>query len=379
MTPGWIRGPVWDSFFILAGLWAPLALLTWGLIIGSPTSVNFVFLGITYAFIGVIHRWGPLFTIYFTPLLAEEIKSERKTFIHIPVIITVVTITLGLIISNPFAILGSLSYLSVWSFLILLNVFIYWELYHFSSQDFGVLSLYRNRSGQNKLSERTFDRRFALAQICFFLPIAFWDQLELFRRKTRLFLQLFTSEEFSQAFHMVTLVLMLASAAFTLFAIYTDYKKKNRSLPKMLYYLNIGVTPLIAFFSIQTAVAYFTAAYVINHWLVAISLNARVNTGVYLKKGENSYFSAVSQFVIKFLLVLSIVVLFRTNTVHWEIINTFPPPNSMVGSTGGLTSILRGLVFGISFSTNFLHFYLDGRLYRFRDRNIRTKVGPLIL
>jgi hypothetical protein len=123
--PGWVRTPAWDAFWILNALW--LAPAAWMLASYCTTA--------------------------YRPLL----RTQRTRFVWVPIGITVAT----------FAVLLPGDDALPWSwadrlmFLVILDYGLI--TYHFASQHFGLLTLYRVRAGQERSKgARRLDRAYAL-------------------------------------------------------------------------------------------------------------------------------------------------------------------------------------------------------------------------
>src|SRR4051812_48421377 len=155
----WIRGPAWDGFWMLSALWlAPIVIwLSLGYTDPESSPLDLFYFGLTALF-WLGHRFCSTYLAYCTEAYRPLLKSQPVRFIVLPLLVT----------AGCFAIFLPADSALPWTReerLIGLAIVDYaWVTYHFASQHFGVLSLYRSRSGRAaSLRIRRFDRFFALS------------------------------------------------------------------------------------------------------------------------------------------------------------------------------------------------------------------------
>src|SRR6476469_8811245 len=85
----WVRGPVWDSFWMLNALWlAPLVLwLAHGYADPESSPLDLLYFGLTALF-WLGHRLGSTYLAYCTEAYRPLLKSEPIRFVIIPLLIT---------------------------------------------------------------------------------------------------------------------------------------------------------------------------------------------------------------------------------------------------------------------------------------------------
>src|SRR5262249_31927548 len=134
----WVRGLAWDGAWMLSALWlAPLALI---LSLGSedphPKSLDAFYCGLTAVF-WLSHRFASTWLAYFTTTYRPLLRAEPTRFLLVPLAIAAGCFTLllpddgALRWSRAERVMG----LAILDYLLV--------TYHFASQHFGALSLYR--------------------------------------------------------------------------------------------------------------------------------------------------------------------------------------------------------------------------------------------
>src|SRR3954468_19731038 len=154
----WIRGPAWDGFWMLSALWlAPLVLwLAHGYSDPESSPLDTLYFGLTALF-WIGHRLCSTYLAYCTEAYRPLLRSEPIRFVVIPLLVT----------AGCFALLLPADAALPWTReerIIALAIIDYaWVTYHFASQHFGALSLYRSRAGRVACAQsRRMDRLFAL-------------------------------------------------------------------------------------------------------------------------------------------------------------------------------------------------------------------------
>ena len=168
----WLESPLWDGFWILNILWlAPLLGLAWALGQSSPTAAMLVKLGSIALWGG--HLLSPMITAWRNPGLRAQMKNDRRRWIVQPLAIFAGCIALAFV--------GLQNADRVLAYELLLLTFVVWNTWHFCGQHFGVLSIYRMKSGaplERSNQTRLFDRGFTFLCTCVLLPMAWFLQSE---------------------------------------------------------------------------------------------------------------------------------------------------------------------------------------------------------
>lgn len=142
----WLRSAVWDSFWMLSGIWllAPLVALS-----GMPAALKGLLIAATLI-LWLSHRFATTYNAFCTPAYRHLVREQRTRFLAWPLMITLATF--GFVFAP-----GWLIPLDSWGKVqVLGTIFFLYNSYHFGIQHYGVLSIYRIRAGQ--------DRPYALAQ-----------------------------------------------------------------------------------------------------------------------------------------------------------------------------------------------------------------------
>src|SRR5215831_12391757 len=140
----WVRGPVWDGFWMQSALWlAPLALwLAWGYSDPSSSPLDLLYFGLTALF-WIGHRFCSTYLAYCTEAYRPLLRTQPIRFIVLPLLITVGCFALFLPSDSalPWTREERLIGLAIIDYACV--------TYHFAAQHFGALSLYRGRAGRS--------------------------------------------------------------------------------------------------------------------------------------------------------------------------------------------------------------------------------------
>ncbi len=154
----WVRGPLWDGFWILSALWlAPIAvLLAHGYSNPESSPLDLLYFGLTAVF-WIGHRLSSTYLAYCTEAYRPLLREQPIRFIVLPIVVT----------AGCFALFLPADSVLPWTReerLIGLAIVDYaCVTYHFAAQHFGALSLYRSRAERGWcIQTRRLDRFFAL-------------------------------------------------------------------------------------------------------------------------------------------------------------------------------------------------------------------------
>jgi hypothetical protein len=140
----WIKGPVWDSFFVLN--WIPLALI----VLFSRPSWRY---GLTalWAVVETAHALSPILMVWTHRELRIIARRRWVGFVALPGAFFAATVLAGLATSAGFtSYRGDLFQVTGYTnpFPILMWLYWGWNIFHFGRQNFGVLSIYLKNLGQ---------------------------------------------------------------------------------------------------------------------------------------------------------------------------------------------------------------------------------------
>src|SRR5438067_345947 len=154
----WVRGPIWDGFWMLSALWlAPIILwLVHGYSNPESSPLDLLYFGLTALF-WIGHRLSSTYLAYCTEAYRPLLWTQPIRFVALPLLVTVACFALFLPGDSalPWTREERLVGLAIVDYA--------WVTYHFAAQHFGALSLYRARAGRGGcIQTRRLDRFFAL-------------------------------------------------------------------------------------------------------------------------------------------------------------------------------------------------------------------------
>ena len=373
--PGWVHTPAWDAFWILNALW--LAPAAWMLARGyddpasSPLDSWYLILTLLF-WIG--HRFSSTYLAYFTTAYRPLLRTQRTRFVWVPIGIAVGT----------FAVLLPGDDALPWSwadrlmFLVILDYGLI--TYHFASQHFGLLTLYRVRAGQERSKgARRLDRAYALGVGGLMIFVAELGTGTVFFQDR--WVNPFIDPKWLESVYGemqiggTTLVVL-----FTGWMLYREAIAKRPSMPRALYLIGMAVMVVAAFFLDPFV---FIAIWTTQHWMAAVGL-----TTVVAKEepaaGPSPWYRtwhAVSRrpaMLALFLILVSAVLL---PVMEVEALHETGP-----GYAERLVPVVANwlanaawvpVLVAFGFATAFLHYALDRAVFRLSDADVRKAAGGL--
>lgn len=369
----WVRGPLWDLFWLHGGLWlAPLAVLTsagWDDPSDSPAQLVYLALS---ALFWIGHRFSSTWLAWLTTAYGPARAAQPTRFWTVP--LGVVALTFAVVLApsgwlpgtwlERVVVLGAVDYFLV--------------TYHFAAQHFGVLSLYRARSGPGVAPMvRGLDRGFALT-VGGGLIIA----AELLQGATTLpdaWLGPLAGVAPTDAVRVPLAVVTLALTGAQLVVA----RRHTPSLPRALYILGLGGMALSALV-VHPFVYIF--CWTAQHWLAAVGLASVVTRGEPAPPAHRTVahtlhrvHRAPGRWVL--LLALLSAVAMPLYEVEASGGPADRPAFAVVDQAlGGLLSAPLSLqvLTAVGLSTAFLHYLLDRAVWRFSDPLVRAAAAPLL-
>jgi len=380
----WIHSPLWDACWIFSGMWAPAASVlayAWsgGLELGVQNAPafhqqHFVLL---LTSLGVLHRLSSIHAVVLSPILAREVRAHPRRYVYVPLAILIWTLLLAQAFTfhASFAFLGSPG-AELWAFYALAFAVLLWDRWHFSMQEFGVLSLYRARAGQTAPHQRRFDRIYVvLLMLCFnsvlYVRAGFDDDVQVLwgGAGVEAWIGQSSLERSADVVFGAVWVLMAV-------AVLRELRQPRRSWPKLLYYLVIGSHSLILY-AVPTAMSLFFLSYVFHHWMVAIGLFNRLTLNSY---HADSRWTRAGRYLVRVGPWLAACVLASLFLAPLDLTAQLTPLPTREAFRGASVAarIGAGLAIGAFFGFSFLHYYYDRCLYSFSIEGVRRAVGPLL-
>jgi hypothetical protein len=254
--------------------------------------------------------------------------------------------------------------------------------YHFAAQHFGVLSLYRMRSGRAADRwTRRIDRLFALgvggalvvaveavAQTNLFRDLWVWTRFDQDRLA-----------EISAPLRIVAITLVLA---LTLAVIACEARAPKVSLPRVLYVAGVGLMVGGGLYTEQPFI--FVAVWTAQHWLAATALTTRVACAepAAFHSSIGQVVHAINRRPWALLIVLALISVLLLPVMEIEAVS-FDGTHYGDRIFGTFAVALRnsewvpGLV-ALGFATGFLHYWLDRAVYRLSRPAVRIAARGLV-
>lgn len=372
----WVRGPLWDGFWILSALWlAPIVLwLAHGYSNPESSPLDLLYFGLTALF-WIGHRLSSTYLAYCTEAYRPLLRGQPIRFIALPIFITAGCFALFLPADSalPWTREERLIGLAIIDYACV--------TYHFAAQHFGALSLYRSRADRGScLQTRRWDRFFALTAggVLVFVAdilagaVAYQDQWV-----DRWFPAWIVSAE-----NGIRAAATLALFAITAMMLVAELRTPRWSLPRILYI--VGLAVMVGLALRPRSLFLFLVIWTSQHWILATGLASQTpsaesapTTGVVRRflHGLNVRPWAV----VLFLMLLSLVFLpifeveanRETGTYYGDRI--FGSLAVQLRTSTWLPALLA-----LGFATGFIHYLLDRSVYRMSDPQVRAAASGLI-
>ncbi len=362
---------------MLSALWlAPLVLwLAYGYDNPESSPLDLLYFGLTALF-WLGHRFCSTYLAYCTEAYRPLLRTQPVRFVVLPVLITI----------GCFAFFLPADLALPWTRaerLVGLVIIDYaWVTWHFASQHFGALSLYRSRAGRAACGQtRRFDRLFALVVggalvfVADFLAGAVAYQDQWIGHWSFPAWMVSAQDAIRDG---ATLVLVLVTVA----ALWAELRTSRWSLPRVLYIIGIAVMVGIALR--PRSLFLFVVLWTSQHWIVATGLASQTPRGEPaprrgLIRGALHGLNIRPWAVVLFLAVLSILLLplFEVEANR--------EPGTYYGERifGALATSLRTsswvpALVALGFASGFIHYLLDRSVYRMSDPQVREAARGLL-
>jgi TonB family protein len=375
-SQAWVRGPLWDGFWMLSALWlAPIVLL---LVRGysNPESspLDLLYFGLTALF-WIGHRLSSTYLAYCTEAYRPLLHEQPIRFVALPLFITAGCFALFLPADSalPWTREERLIGLAIIDYACV--------TYHFAAQHFGALSLYRSRADRSScIQTRRWDRFFALTAggVLVFVAdilagtVAYQDQWV-----DRWFPAWIVSAE--NGIRGGAMLALLAITAITLFA---ELRTPRWSLPRILYI--VGLAVMVGLALRPRSLFLFLVIWTSQHWILATGLASQTPSAESAPTAGivRRYLHGLNVrpwAVVLFLMLLSLVFLpvfeveanRETGTYYGDrIFGAF--------ATQLRTSTWVPALIALGFATGFIHYLLDRSVYRMSDPQVRAAASGLI-
>jgi TonB family protein len=372
----WVRGPVWDGFWMLSALWlAPIVLLlARGYSNPESSPLDLLYFGLTALF-WIGHRLSSTYLAYCTEAYRPLLRAQPIRFVVLPIVVTAGCFALFLPADSalPWTREERLIGLAIVDYACV--------TYHFAAQHFGALSLYRSQAERSSCIEtRRLDRFFALTvggALVFVADIlagavAYQDQWI-----DRWFPSWIVSAE-----NGIRGGATLALFAITAIILVAELRTPQWSLPRVLYI--IGLAVMVGLALRPRSLFLFLVIWTSQHWILATGLASQTPSA---ESAPTS--GAMRRFlhrlnvrpwaVVLFLMLLSLVFLpifeveanRETGTYYGDRI--FGALAIQLRTSTWLPALLA-----LGFATGFIHYLLDRSVYRMSDPQVRAAASGLV-
>lgn len=369
----WVNSPLWDalttlsgiSFCILLALFRPFSL---------DVNVALILFAADRA-LGMLHSWSTTYLVVGSPMFASLRRENPDRYVRIPLAIFLFSLCLGIMIAKTVNIsdTGEVDLGSALYYLPYIGLFWIGHFWHFGRQDFGVLSLYRTRALQFTDLDRQLDNRFAQVMMYVIQPIVY------FATFTRMpFTVLFTWITGLQS-GMQTLATFAVGAAAILFVVVVsvELRKANRSYGKLLYYGVMLFHPVFLYFASEGLFIYWHLAYLWSHWIIAISLSAKIAIGYDIKVKSRTTLKTIAKHFLIIGGVSAAILFIFAPFAGMSLLNLdFIEAREMLRTLSPDRFLFVGLYFGFGLGEQLVHYYCDRCLFRFKNRQVRALVAP---
>ena len=373
----WVRGPLWDLVWMLNALWlVPLALwLTLGYSDPESSPLDQLYFGLTVLF-WIGHRLCSTWLAYCTEAYRPVLRSQPVRFILFPLLVTVAC----------FAILLPADAALPWTReqrIVVLAILDYaCVTYHFASQHFGALSLYRVRAERAACrTTRHLDRIFALAvggALVLLSDIlagaaAYQDLWADWGHLTDWFA---SNQEVIRRGAIVLLVVL------TVAMLAREVLSPKRSLPRLLYIL--GLSAMVTVSLQPRSLFLFLVIWTSQHWILAVGLASQTPVGepAPAKGLVRRAFHALNArpWAILLLLVLAsgLLLPFFEVEASWQTGVYYGDRIFGAFAEGLRTSSWVPALVALGFATGFVHYLLDRGVYRMSDPRVRAAASGLL-
>jgi TonB family protein len=373
----WVRGPVWDGFWMLSALWlAPIILsLSHGYSDPESSPLDLLYFGLTALF-WIGHRLSSTYLAYCTEAYRPLLRLEPLRFVVIPLAIT----------AACFAIFLPGDSALPWTReerLIGLAIIDYaWVTYHFAAQHFGALSLYRSRAERGRcVQTRCLDRFFALTVggVLVFVAdilagsVAYQDQ---WIDRWSFAAWIVSAQDGIRSGGMLTLLIATAAMLFA------ELRAPRWSLPRVLYI--VGIAVMVGLALRPRSLFLFLVIWTSQHWMLATGLASQTpsaesapTTGVVRRCLHRLNVRPWAVVLLLILLSLVLLPIFEveanreTGTYYGDrIFGAF--------ATQLRTSTWVPVLLALGFATGFIHYLLDRSVYRMSDPQVRAAASALV-
>ena len=370
----WIKSPAWDLVWVLNMVWlAPLVLL---LELGhddvraSPVDWLFFVLAVPLWF---GHRVSSAWLAYATPAYRPLLATQRLRFVVAPLAIAVACFAVLLAPESvlPMPLTERVVYLAVLDYLLVSN--------HFAAQHFGLLSLYRARSGRaSDAIARRLDRWFALVVGGGFVVLAnaLAGSIAFQDRWIDPLLGEALSDTVARTLRDGSMVLVVTITALML---RVELRSQRPSPPRVAYV--VGVSAIVLFGFLNPFL--FLVLWSVQHWSAAMGLASLAASGGAQATGAHwqRLLAPINRRGWAVLLVLAVVSTLLLPVLEVEAVSDEYAYADRIFGEAALwlrSSSFVPALLALGFATSFIHYVLDRAAFRFSSPDVRQAARGLL-
>src|SRR5438876_11552423 len=376
-SSAWVRGPLWDGFWMLSALWlAPIVLwLAHGYSNPETSPLDLLYFGLTALF-WIGHRLSSTYLAYCTEAYRPLLRAQPVRFVVLPVAITAACFAIFLPGDS------ALPWTREERLIGLAIVDYAWVTYHFASQHFGALSLYRARADRGQcIHTRRLDRLFALivGGVLVFVAdilagsVAYQDQ---WIDRWSFAAWIVSAQDGIRSGGMLALLIA------TLMILFAELRTPQWSLPRVLYI--VGIAVMVGLALRPRSLFLFLVIWTSQHWILATGLASQTPAGEPaprrgLVRRVLHKLNIRPWAVVFFLMVLSVVLLPVFEVEANREAGTYYGDRifGAIATQLRTSSWVPALV-ALGFATGFIHYLLDRSVYRMSDPQVRVAARGLV-
>jgi hypothetical protein len=322
------------------------------------------------------HRFCSAYLAYCTEAYRPLLRMEPIRFVVVPMLVTI----------GCFAVFLPADSALPWTReerLIALAIVDYaWVTYHFASQHFGALSLYRSRVGRSAcLQTRRLDRFFALTVggLLVFVAdtlagaVAYQDQWI----DHWFFVQWIVSVQESIRIAGTCLLTLI-----TMIVLLAEFRSRQWSLARVLYI--VGIAIMVAIALQPRSLFLFLVIWTSQHWIVATGLASQI-PGAEPTPRRGNLRRSLHQLNIRPWAILLLLTAFSIFLLPLFEVEANRETGTYYGDRifGALASGLRTsswvpTLLALGFASGFIHYLLDRSVFRMSDPRVRAAASGLI-
>ena len=372
----WIKSPAWDLVWVLNPLWlAPLVLLLargHDDVRASPVDGLFFALAVPLWF---GHRVSSAWLAYATPAYRPLLGTQPVRFVVAPLAIAVACFVVLLAPESvlPMPLTERVVWLAVVDYLLV--------SYHYASQHFGLLSLYRVRAGRASFAiTRRLDRWFALLVGGGFVVLAeaLAGSIAYQDRWIAPLLGAGGADVIARVLHDGGIVVVVILTAMML---RVELRSPRPSLPRVAYVAGVSAMVLFAFLARDPFL--FIVLWSVQHWSAAMGLTSLAASG---GAGERDapwkrLLAPVNRRGWAVLLVLGVISTLLLPVMEVEAVSDeYVYADRIFGTAAWWlrSSPWVPALLALGFASSFIHYLLDRAAFRFSSPDVREAARGLL-